>query len=121
MDASTASRSGLRSAGLHRRFGGLVLASIGGHSGHAATRPGGGLLLLLRRSTRPRGLRQNVRDQEIRLALVGHYLRQTTSACPSQQRRKRPQAPASSPRRTRPALIREVPDRPRSADANDLS
>src|SRR5271165_706279 len=59
---------------LSGRLIGLGLAGAGGHlrspSQHSAC-----LLLRLRRRPLPRRLRQNVRTEEIRLALVGHQLR----------------------------------------------
>lgn len=60
-------------SGLPGGFGGLGLASFGGYFRSLSQRVCG-LLLRLRRIPRARRLCQNVRAEEVRLAVVGHQL-----------------------------------------------
>src|SRR5271155_4510483 len=70
--------AGLSTARLCGRPHCLVLAGLGGHLWRLAQPAAGGLLLRLRRGPYPRRLCQDVRAEEVRFAMVGHYLRQAS-------------------------------------------
>jgi len=61
----------------------MVVAGARGY-GWGLPQQSGGMLLQLRGGACPERLRQNVRNQEVCVALVGHHLREAAGACSGQ-------------------------------------
>jgi hypothetical protein len=87
-----------------RAFSRIHLDSPRGHTRRNALRFRRRLLLQMRSFQNEIRLHENVRIAPLRLALVGHHLRQAPRVFPNRQSRRWPAPPSSRPRRTREQL-----------------